>query len=67
MVQPPYFPDFAPSDYHLFAALQCAIGDTEFENEEDVKAFLDNFIVPKPRDFRMKRIKTARKIAKGDR
>ena len=58
MVHPPYSPDLAPSDYHLFTALQRAIGDTEFENEEDVKSFLDNFIVSKPRDFWMKGIKT---------
>ena len=58
MVHHPYFPDLAPSDYHLYTALQRAIGDTELENEDDVKSFFDNFIVSKPRDFWMKGIKT---------
>ena len=39
-------------------ALKLAISDTEFENEEDVKSFLDNFILSMPRDFWMKEIKT---------
>ena len=58
MVYPPYFSDLPPSDYHLFTAFRSAIGDTEFENEDDMKSFFDNFIVSMPRDFWMKGIKT---------
>ena len=58
MVHTPYSPDLSPSDNHSFTALQCAIGNTEIENEEDAKSFLNNFIVSKPHDFWMKGIKT---------
>ena len=33
MMHPPYYSDLTPSDYHLFTALQCVIGNTEFENK----------------------------------
>ena len=50
--------DLTPSNYHLFTALQRSVDDTEFQNEEDAKSFIESFIVSKPRDFWMEGIKT---------
>jgi histone-lysine N-methyltransferase SETMAR len=33
---PPYSPDLAPSDYHLFSPLKNAIRGNKFEDDEDV-------------------------------
>jgi hypothetical protein len=32
---PPYSPDLAPSDFHLFGALKDAICHTKFETDDD--------------------------------
>jgi transposase len=33
---PPYSPDLAPSDYHLFSPLKDAISEKKFEDDEEV-------------------------------
>ena len=33
---PPYNPDLAPSDFHLFEPLKESLGGIKFENNEDV-------------------------------
>ena len=33
---PPYSPDLAPSDFHLFGAVKDAICHTKFETDDDV-------------------------------
>jgi histone-lysine N-methyltransferase SETMAR len=47
---PPYSPDIAPTDYHLFKPLQHYLSEKEFEDEEDVKDII-SFIVSKTTDF----------------
>ena len=37
---PPYSPDLAPSDYHLFRSLSNDLRDRKFENENDLKQYL---------------------------
>ncbi|GFT19325.1 mariner Mos1 transposase [Trichonephila clavipes] len=37
-----YSPDLAPSDYHLFAALEHALADQRFTSYENVKSWLDD-------------------------
>ena len=44
IVHPPYSLDLATSEYYLFTALQRAIGDTVFENEEDVNRSLTTLL-----------------------
>ena len=37
MAHPPYSPDLAPSDYHLFSPLKEALGVRRFTSDQDVK------------------------------
>ena len=39
---PPYSPDLAPSDYHLFRSLSNGCKGRKFENEEELKRYLRN-------------------------
>ena len=48
---PPYSPDLAPTDYHLFLSLSNKLRDQCFENEDDLKAFLTSFFDSHPPDF----------------
>lgn len=36
-VHPPYSPDLAPSDYHLFRSLENSLRGKKFQNETEVK------------------------------
>ncbi|MGL5636946.1 MAG: hypothetical protein ACRDD0_08680 [Bacteroidales bacterium] len=48
---PPYSPDIAPSDYHLFRSLEHSIRNKNFETLEGVKKHLESFFNDKPVDF----------------
>jgi len=48
---PPYSPDIAPSDYHLFRSLQNSINGSNFASLELLKNYLDSFFAEKPQDF----------------
>lgn len=48
---PPYSPDIAPSDYHLFRSMAHGLAEQHFRNREDVKNWLDNWINSKPANF----------------
>lgn len=48
---PPYSPDIAPSDYHLFRSLQHSLRDKKFDTLEDVKTYLDEFLASKTKNF----------------
>lgn len=48
---PPYSPDMAPSDYHLFRSLQHYLSEKVFCNEEDIKTHISSFIGSKTPDF----------------
>lgn len=43
LVHPPYSPDLAPSDYHLFRALANAQQGIKFPNNESAQEFTDEF------------------------
>ena len=45
---PPYSPDLAPSDYHLFQSMQSALTGIRFTSEQDIKNWLDSFLAAKP-------------------
>ncbi|KAK6764340.1 hypothetical protein RB195_024604 [Necator americanus] len=40
---PPYSPDLAPSDYHLFSYLQRHLDGQEFQTRDDIKKALEQF------------------------
>lgn len=48
---PPYSPDLAPTDYHLYRALSDYLVDKKFDDENHVKHDLANFFEQKSRDF----------------
>ncbi|EZA52093.1 Amyloid beta A4 precursor protein-binding family B member [Ooceraea biroi] len=48
---PPYSPDLAPSDYHLFRSLQNSLNNVNFDSNEGVKNHLLQFFVNKEKDF----------------
>jgi len=48
---PPYSPDIAPSDYHLFRSMQSALTGEKFTSCADIKNWLDNWIASKTTEF----------------
>jgi histone-lysine N-methyltransferase SETMAR len=53
---PPYSPDLAPSDYHLFRSLSNDLRDRKFENEDNLKQYLQDFFDSKSAEFYAKGI-----------
>ena len=47
MPHPPYSPDLAPSDYHLFRSLQNHLNGKTFDSSEAVKNVLIQFFTSK--------------------
>ncbi|CAK9829695.1 Histone-lysine N-methyltransferase SETMAR [Anthophora retusa] len=45
---PPYSPDLAPTDYHLFCSLQNFLNGKTFNSEEQVSQAVENFFQSKP-------------------
>jgi [histone H3]-lysine36 N-dimethyltransferase SETMAR len=48
---PPYSPDLAPTDYHLFRSLSHHLAEKKFDNENDLKMDIANFFDQKSKDF----------------
>ncbi|GFX62600.1 histone-lysine N-methyltransferase SETMAR [Trichonephila clavipes] len=51
LMHPPYSPDLAPSDYHLFPALQNFLSDKKLGSREDCENRLLEFFANKDKDF----------------
>jgi hypothetical protein len=49
--QPPYSPDFAPSDYHLLRSLSNNLCRVSFNNDNVLRNWLEDFFAAKPADF----------------
>lgn len=48
---PPYSPDIAPSDYHLFRSMQNALSGIRFTSIEGIKNWIDSFLASKNEQF----------------
>jgi histone-lysine N-methyltransferase SETMAR len=48
---PPYSPDLAPSDYHLFRSLFNILHGASFNNDAELQNWLDDFFTVKPAGF----------------
>lgn len=48
---PPYSPDIAPSDYHLFRSMQNALSRQKFRSDGEAKKWVDDFIAQKEQEF----------------
>ena len=48
---PPYSPDIAPSDYHLFLSLSNQIKEKKFKDEDELKMVIQTFFDSKSKDF----------------
>jgi len=48
---PPYSPDLAPSDYHLFRSMRHVLPEEKFSSYENTKKWVDLWIASKDSDF----------------
>lgn len=48
---PPYSPDMAPSDYHLFRSMQHSLAEIKFKDTEEVRNWVSSFFEQQPREF----------------
>lgn len=48
---PPYSPDIAPSDYHLFRSMSHALTEQRFDKVENIKNWIDSWIASKDEQF----------------
>lgn len=48
---PPYSPDLAPTDYHLFLSLSNSLRDKKFDNQEALEEFISTFFSSKSPEF----------------
>lgn len=48
---PPYSPDIAPSDYHLFRSMAHALTAQRFTSYKDTKNWVDSWIASKDKEF----------------
>jgi len=48
---PPYSPDIAPSDYHLFRLMTHGLSEQHFTSYEDIKNCIDDWITSKDEAF----------------
>ena len=58
---PPYSPDLAPTDYHLFRSMASALKEKKFKNVEEIKKWVSSFLHGKQQDFYCDGIKHLRK------
>ena len=50
-VHPPYSPDLAPSDYHLFGPLKEALRGSRFTSDQEVKEAVHAWLAAQPKTF----------------
>lgn len=58
---PPYSPDLAPSDFHLFANLKKSLGGSRFVDEKEMKDFVNDWFREQSKDFYLQGIRALSK------
>ena len=48
---PPYLPDLAPIDFHVFGPLKVAMGGKNFRSDEEVQQAVHEWLRSQPKDF----------------
>lgn len=48
---PPYSPDLAPTDYHLFRSLEHSLRNKAFSSEEEVRKHLESYFASQTKEF----------------
>ena len=48
---PPYLPDLAPSDYHIFLDLRHHLRDRKFDNRSELETEISSFFESRPPQF----------------
>jgi hypothetical protein len=48
---PPYSPDLAPSDFHVFGPLKEAMGGKSFRSNEEVQQAVQEWLCSQPKEF----------------
>ena len=61
---PPYIPNLASSDYHLFRSMQNVLTGIRFTSEQGIKNCLDSFLATKPAQFFWNEIQNCQKDGK---
>uniref|UniRef100_A0A8R1IQJ9 Histone-lysine N-methyltransferase SETMAR n=1 Tax=Caenorhabditis japonica TaxID=281687 RepID=A0A8R1IQJ9_CAEJA len=51
LADPPYSPDLAPTDYHLFSDMQRSLEGTDFKTKSDVENWLVSYFASKKLEF----------------
>ena len=51
MYHPPYSPDLAPSDFHLFLHLKKLLGGKRFDDDDDLKDVVQKWLIPQAAAF----------------
>jgi hypothetical protein len=51
LLHPPYSPDLAPSDYHLFGPMKRFLGGKRFRKNDEVIAAVQSWIHEQPKTF----------------
>jgi hypothetical protein len=57
---PPYSPDLAPSDYHMFGPLKEAMGGKKFHFDEEVHQAVHEWLCTRPQEFFSRGIRALR-------
>lgn len=55
---PPYSPDIAPSDFHLFRSMEHSLKNQNFKNADDVRTHLESYFSSKDTEFYGRGIET---------